>query len=213
MTRSDTAARTRDQILEIIKRDGPQGVRPLAERLGVTEMAVRQHLQGLEGAGLVSPHTRQRTVGRPATLWGLTDTAQSRFPDTHRDLALELIADVKGSLGEQAFDRLLALRADRQIASYKEGLGNARSLKARAARLAKLRSQEGYMAEVAEDTDGTLLLVENNCPICAAARACSGLCRQELEVFQAVLGDGVRVERTDHILAGARRCAYRLTPL
>jgi predicted ArsR family transcriptional regulator len=30
-------------------------------------------------------------------------------------------------------------------------------------------------------------------------------------VFRAVLGDDVRVERSDHILAGARRCAYRIT--
>jgi len=28
-----------------------------------------------------------------------------------------------------------------------------------------------------------------------------------------VLGDGVAIERTDHILAGARRCAYRIAPI
>jgi predicted ArsR family transcriptional regulator len=31
-----------------------------------------------------------------------------------------------------------------------------------------------------------------------------------LEVFQAVVGDQATVERVDHILAGARRCAYRV---
>lgn len=31
-------------------------------------------------------------------------------------------------------------------------------------------------------------------------------------VFQAVLGDAVAVTRTEHILAGARRCAYRVSP-
>ncbi|MES2724598.1 MAG: MarR family transcriptional regulator, partial [Pseudomonadota bacterium] len=54
------------------------------------------------------------------------------------------------------------------------------------------------------------LLVENHCPICAAAAACQGFCRAELMVFRAVLGPGVHIERTDHILAGARRCAYRI---
>ena len=33
----------------------------------------------------------------------------------------------------------------------------------------------------------------------------------ELEVFRCALGDGVEVERTSHILTGARRCAYRIT--
>lgn len=41
-----------------------------------------------------------------------------------------------------------------------------------------------------------------------AARACSGLCASELEVFQAALGPDYTVTRTDHILTGARRCAY-----
>ena len=54
------------------------------------------------------------------------------------------------------------------------------------------------------------LLVENHCPICSAAAQCQGLCAAELAVFRAVLGPDVDVERTDHILAGARRCAYRV---
>jgi predicted ArsR family transcriptional regulator len=53
-----------------------------------------------------------------------------------------------------------------------------------------------------------MLLVENHCPICAAAKECQQFCRSELRVFQQALGDDVRVERVDHILAGARRCAY-----
>ena len=68
------------------------------------------------------------------------------------------------------------------------------------------------MAEWRADADGFLLL-ENHCPICAAATACQGFCRAELDVFRAVLGPGVSVERTDHILAGARRCAYRIVPV
>ena len=31
------------------------------------------------------------------------------------------------------------------------------------------------------------------------------------EVFREALGPEITVERTDHILAGARRCAYRIT--
>jgi len=41
-------------------------------------------------------------------------------------------------------------------------------------------------------------------------KAIQGLCRSELALFRAVLGPGVEVERTEHILAGARRCAYRI---
>jgi predicted ArsR family transcriptional regulator len=78
--------------------------------------------------------------------------------------------------------------------------------------LAKQRSAEGYLAEVVRDKDGAVLLVEHHCPICTAASACQGLCRSELDLFRAALGDDVTVERTQHILSGDVRCAYRVTP-
>jgi predicted ArsR family transcriptional regulator len=40
-----------------------------------------------------------------------------------------------------------------------------------------------------------------------------GLCASELDLFQEVLGPDVKVEREEHILAGARRCRYRIQPL
>ncbi|MBW4695968.1 MAG: hypothetical protein KME27_29995 [Lyngbya sp. HA4199-MV5] len=45
------------------------------------------------------------------------------------------------------------------------------------------------MAKVVAQADGTFLLAEKHCPICAIATACTGLCRMELEVFQAALGE------------------------
>jgi predicted ArsR family transcriptional regulator len=32
-------------------------------------------------------------------------------------------------------------------------------------------------------------------------------------VFRTVLGEDVSVERTEHLLAGATRCAYRIRPV
>jgi predicted ArsR family transcriptional regulator len=67
------------------------------------------------------------------------------------------------------------------------------------------------MAEVIEQSSNALLLVENHCPICAAAETCQKLCSTELEVFRTVLGSAVTVERMEHILQGDRRCAYRVS--
>ncbi len=67
------------------------------------------------------------------------------------------------------------------------------------------------MAEVESQKDGSFLLIENHCPICVAAKNCMRLCGAELEVFRAVLGKGISIERTEHILGGARRCAYKVS--
>jgi predicted ArsR family transcriptional regulator len=76
--------------------------------------------------------------------------------------------------------------------------------------LSQIHGFSGYMAEVLTEPDGTLLFVENHCPICTAAASCTGLCGAELEVFQGVLDDVADVERGEHILNGDRRCAYRV---
>jgi predicted ArsR family transcriptional regulator len=73
-----------------------------------------------------------------------------------------------------------------------------------------VRTEEGYMAEVRREKGGSFLLVENHCPICAAANACQGFCSTELDLFRSVLGPGVEVERVEHIVSGDRRCAYRV---
>ena len=78
--------------------------------------------------------------------------------------------------------------------------------------LVDIRTEERYMAAVAESDGEGYLFVENHCPICVAATTCQGFCAMELDVFRAVLGDSASVERTDHIIAGARRCAYRVAP-
>jgi len=76
--------------------------------------------------------------------------------------------------------------------------------------LVKQRAAEGYTAEWRLEGAGFVLL-ENHCPICAAASACSGFCRSELQLFHELLGPDATVERTDDLLTGARRCAYRIT--
>ena len=106
-------------------------------------------------------------------------------------------------------DKLIDARAAETRAAYAAALEGSADLGERVARLAAARTREGYMAESRPDGDG-YLLVENHCPICAAATECQGYCRAERDVFQHTLGRGVSVERTEHIVGGDRRCAYRI---
>ncbi|MBM3584919.1 MAG: transcriptional regulator [Alphaproteobacteria bacterium] len=200
-----------DRLLHSLKAAGPQGAPALARRLGISAVAVRQGMERLAREGLVGHRDERAGVGRPRRVWHLTEASHARFPDNHAGLTLELIAAARGVFGTAGLDRLIARREADARAVYKARIGGARALAERIARLAALRAEEGYMAEWREDTDG-FLLVENHCPVYAAARACQGLCRSELDLFRAVLGPAVTVERVDHLLAGARRCAYRIAP-
>jgi predicted ArsR family transcriptional regulator len=204
--------RAQDRVLYPLKTKGPQTAAQVARRLGVTPMAVRQHLYQLKAEGLVEFIDERRKVGRPARLWSLTPKAAARFPDSHAELTVEVIGAVRAAFGEAGLDRLLSERTRRQIKDYSARMRSAgSSLLKRAEALAAIRREQGYMAECSRQRDGSILLAENHCPICAAASTCQGLCREELALFRTVLGDKAQVERTDHILAGARRCAYRIS--
>ena len=97
------------------------------------------------------------------------------------------------------------------MAPYRKALPPAdASLRKRVEALASIRTAEGYMAEVVEESPEVLRLIEHHCPICAAAETCQGLCRAELEVFRASLGDDVSIERTMHLLSDGDRCVYRI---
>jgi predicted ArsR family transcriptional regulator len=205
---------TKRRIVERLKRSDAK-VADLARALDMTEAGVRQHLDALEQNGLVVSRPGVAVGrGRPPTVWTLSELAQDLFPDRHDDLTVELISAVRSALGDRGLQRVIDARAEGQRAAYTNAVPKRGTLRARAEALARVRTDEGYVAEVVDDPDGRgVLLVEHHCPICTAATSCPGLCGSELELFREVLGPKVKVERTQHIIAGDRRCTYRIEPV
>jgi len=208
------AGRSRAAIRTILKNAGPADASTMAEELGVAPMAVRQHLYAMQDEGLVSFEEKAEGRGRPTKYWALTEAANAYFPDAHGDLAVSLLTEMREVFGEEGVERLLAARTEDQKKAYKKRLKGVETLEGKLSTLAEIRSEEGYMASSmpVPDEEGAYLLVENHCPVCSAAATCQGLCKYELELFQSVVGRGVDVTREEHILSGARRCAYRVCP-
>jgi predicted ArsR family transcriptional regulator len=206
--KSPKESRTRQALLNALKQRGPSDASALAASLGVSAMGVRQHLYALAEGGLVAYEQEARPVGRPAKLWHLTPLADQFFPDGHAELAVGLIEAMGEAFGREGLERLVAARARRQTEAYRKRIPVGAPLQTRLEALVRIRSEEGYMAEVEPAGSGAFRLIENHCPVCLAAVACVGLCGAELDVFRAVLGPDVSVERTEHIIAGTRRCVY-----
>ena len=202
--------KTRRAITKLLKTEGPIDSAKLAERLGLTAMAVRQHLYALQREGLVSAEERPVPIGRPAKFWRLTRDADRLFPEAYAELSVALIDSVKDAFGDEGLERVLTSRCARQRMDYGKRIKPGDSLKKKLQELAKVRTEEGYMAEVRAEGQGSYLLIENHCPICAAANACQGFCATELDLFRSVLGTGVTVERAEHIISGDHRCVYRV---
>ncbi len=206
------ASNTNERILFRLKTYGPQTAGSLAQYLEMTPVGARQHLNKLLDCGLVAYEDMREEVGRPKRYWFMSDQGQQQFPDTHAQLTVELITSIRSVFGEDGLGELIAQRERETLKRYRNALASAKTLKAKIKQLVALRDTEGYMADWQQSEDGSFLLLENHCPICAAAQQCQGLCRSELAVFRKALGRAAHVERTDYILDGARRCAYRICP-
>jgi predicted ArsR family transcriptional regulator len=201
----------RRKLLELIKSGGPQTATELAQGLGVTPVAVRQHLQALRRDGLLVYVEERRPVGRPARRWSLSEAALPFFPDSHREFAVGLIEAIDDAFGGEGLQRLVEERIRQQIRRYRRRMpdGDA-SMEERVAALASLRNEEGYMVEWSAEGPNSWVLAENHCPICDAAKVCGKLCAGEPALFQSLLGPDVEVERTEHLLEDSYRCVYRI---
>lgn len=204
---------TADHILLLLKTGGPNTAQALAAQLGLTSMAVRRHLETWQAQGLLLTEDRADKVGRPARYWQLTAAGHARFPDRHSELTVQLIAQVRTLFGAQGLDQLINAREQHSEANYQARMAGAKTLTQRLTKLVQARDEEGYMAELQKQADGSFLLIENHCPICAAASECQGFCRSELDVFRRTLGPLASVDRAEHLLSGARRCVYRIQPV
>ncbi|QUM90227.1 transcriptional regulator [Moritella sp. 36] len=210
--------KTSEKILSLLKVEGALTAKVLASELGLTTMGVRQHLQALEDGGDISFEDKKAVRGRPTRYWSLTTQSNSHFSDRHEELSVQLIDSVKVIFGDEGLEQLIAHREQMSLALYSDRLASKPDLLGKLEALAELRSEEGYMATVVVDSDiddknTVYWLMENHCPICAAASRCLNFCRSELNLFQTLLVGIATVEREEHIVEGARRCAYKVTAL
>jgi predicted ArsR family transcriptional regulator len=207
-----TIMKTHNKIIELLKTKGPLTAKTLAQSLNVTTMGIRQHMLALEESGEVIFQDEKAPRGRPTRYWSLTPKTNSHFADRHDELTVQLIDSVIAVFGDDGLDKLITNREESAMRTYRLALAERYGVQEKLQTLAKIRSDEGYMATVEQEYDFFWLL-ENHCPICAAATKCSNFCRSELQLFQSLLSDVAVISREEHIIKGARRCAYKVTPV
>lgn len=198
---------TRQQILELLRRNGQMTAGELSDSLGIGAVGVRQHLALLERDELVCTTGVRRGVGRPSQLYALTAIAEERFPRRYDRLAIDAIGFVEETGGAEAVVRFFGQRREKLRAQFAPRLLG-KSRVEQVAELAAILTEQGYMCEWEQLPDGTLTLTEHNCPIDCVARDYPQACTQELKLYEDILG--VPIIRDETIAAGANCCRYRI---
>ena len=196
----------RGAVLVQLKRSQPLTAKELAARLGVSLNAARHHLKELEVEGLVRYDRAHRGVGAPAFSYRLSAAGEALFPRRYQETLTSLLDQIVEREGRESavglLEAHLAQLADRLKAEL-TGLGPEERLAA----IARVRTEQGYMAEAASG-DQPAVLTEHNCAIQAVAERFPEICAAEARFLAEVLG--AEVERRAHILSGCAACEYHV---
>lgn len=202
---------TRKAILVSLKKRGEARAEDLANELGITASAVRQHLTGLMANGFVGHRELKGSPGRPKHLYRLTDLAEALFPKTYSDLTNEVLGILEHedpALLQTVFDR----RKERRIERAKQRMQAAGAdFEDQLAELTKILDEDGYLAEWERLDDGTYRITEYNCAVLGVAANYRQACSSEVDFLRSVLPTA-DIERTAHLMAGEHRCAYVIRP-
>jgi predicted ArsR family transcriptional regulator len=202
----------RRNVLYAVRRRGEATAEQVAESLGMTVSGARQHLSALVEVGLAeageAPGPTGRR-GRRSLVYSVTAEGDALFPKAYGELTNELLGFLDDEAPETV-NRLFARRRDARTANARRRLDGL-ALHEKVAELTRILDEDGYLASWEAEADGTFLIVEHNCAIWAVANRYGQACSSEIEFIQTVL-EPAQVDRVSHMIDGAKRCAYRVTP-
>ena len=194
------------RILWNLKSKGESGLEELSANLGISRMAVHKHLVGLEERGLVeSTEARKGVVGRPRSVYRLTTKGNGTFPRAYSGVATCALKFIEKKLGRKAIEQVLRERQSDVFDRYQKELADL-DFADRVKSLAKLRDDEGYMAEAKKLSNGKYVLYEYNCPIIQLAQDYWEACTTETELFRNLLD--AKVETTHRVAKGDLVCKF-----
>lgn len=205
---------TKQDILQYLLRQGEASAQTLAETLEISPQAIRRHLKNLHSEGLIEYRVTQGGMGRPQHIYCLSRQGNALFPHSYDNFAVSFLDTLVETVGEQQVTEVLKKQWQRKAQEYRKRVGTG-PLGERVMKLAQIRQEEGYMAQlhlVADKDPPEYILAEHHCAIAEVAESYPSVCGHELEMFALVLPD-CTIERTHWLNQGEHRCGYLIKSL
>ena len=200
---------TRQEIMTCLKKNGAMTADELSQSLGISQVAVRQHIASLEAEGVVTITVERKGLGRPSHRYLLTVAGDETFPRKYAEFAQSLLSELSDWQGGEAVSELLTRCQDRQTRELAPRLGD-KTLAGRVKELARIENEQGFMTEAIAGAPGRFQLVKRNCTICSLAQKSPEICCQgKLDHYKSVLGD-VNVTQTSSIAEGDLHCSFEI---
>jgi DeoR family suf operon transcriptional repressor len=201
---------TRQEILEILKEERQATVEDLAQRLELTPMTIRHHLNVLQAQNLVvaSKVHRSKKVGRPRLVYTLTESADDLFPQSYGQLARHLVSEVKQTMGEDEAEAILRRVAER-VASEAPPSVEGQEFEQRLDQVMDFMNEQGFISRWEKAEDG-YVITNINCPYRHVSQEHNEVCIMDTEILTNLLG--VEPKRISSMRDGEPSCSFLLVP-
>ena len=193
------------KLLYYLKIMQQAGLEELANVMKVSRMAVHKHLDLLQQRGLVEGIETRGHVGRPRMVYQLTSQSKSVFPKSYGAIATHALDFIERNMGKEGVKKVLYERQGELFDQYYKRLKGL-DFNKRVNELARIRDEEGYIAESRSKSDGKHVLLEYNCPIIHIAEKHWEACLTETELFEKLLG--ANIDTTHRAAKGDSICKF-----
>ncbi|HLR75060.1 MAG TPA: metalloregulator ArsR/SmtB family transcription factor [Virgibacillus sp.] len=203
----NTRLTTKEKLINLLKKETEMTVNEMAEVLGITEMAVRKHLNVLERDSFLQVFEKKQPIGRPVQVYSLTPKAEVLFPKNYDHLTVDFLTDLQELQGNDIINQLFVKRSDRLADKYLSYMEPHFSNELMVEKLRDIQNEKGYMADMIKINEDRFELIEHNCPIFEVARNFEQACNCETNMFKEVLNiDHIR--RTSCKADGDKHCHF-----
>jgi predicted ArsR family transcriptional regulator len=208
---ADGFSEPKKKLLYYLKVMQQAGLAELANVMKISRMAVHKHLAALQKRGLVEGVEIRGHVGRPRMVYQLTTQSKAVFPKTYSAIATYALDFIERNMGKEAVQKVLRERQNELFDQYYKRLKDL-DFDGRVKELAKIRDEEGYMAESKKESKsgggGKYVLFEYNCPIIHIAEKHWEACLTETELFEKLLD--ADVDATHRAAKGDSICKFAI---
>jgi predicted ArsR family transcriptional regulator len=204
---ADGFSEPKKKLLYYLKVMHQAGLEDLAAVMKISRMAVHKHLSSLRQRGLVEAIENRGRVGRPKMIYQLTSQSKTVFPKSYSAIATQALDFIEKNMGKEGVEKVLRERQSELFNQYYKRLKDM-DFDRRVKELARIRDEEGYMAESKNESKGGKkhVLLEYNCPIIHIAEKHWQACSIETELFEKLLG--AEIETTHRAAKGDAVCKF-----
>jgi predicted ArsR family transcriptional regulator len=201
---------TRERILKILKEQGQATVKELSERLDLTTVTIRHHLDTLRREDFVAPPTvrHRKAPGRPQHVYSLTEEASDFFPKRYERLIDLMFEEMRSRLSQEEIEEMMECIGKRMVGGVT--VPDDADFEERVVIAVDFMDERGYMSHWEKTEDGDYLVHVVNCPYESVARRHGEVCQIDRALLTELLGP--TLGEISRKRGPARHCTYAVRP-